>query len=282
MSTSKCIRPFLPGQHTRSWADTLLYYLDASTEDEAVVGLFDETFLREIRSYLSTPVLKWLDVGPGPGTKTVGIYERLITSCSFETVNLSILEPSSFWIRQVTARNGSFHLDAAYQATFEAFGTEKLCTFDLISLIHVLYDRALTETLLDYLEKLRCTGSRHVVFVVVESPESDFFKIRERMAQKGLIPEWASAAEVLPRELEVRGFRFTTRHAADQACQIDRGVFESDEHWLFPFLIGCSFKQYNALPLNQQKRVQGIAREYVGTTKSGALYTPDVAFTIFL
>ena len=57
------------------WADTLLGYLRSSNEDEQVVRFVGTKILPRLVGTFEK--INWLEIGPGPGTKTLPIAETL-------------------------------------------------------------------------------------------------------------------------------------------------------------------------------------------------------------
>src|SRR5437868_4733115 len=90
-----------PSQPDHEYMQTLGYFLEHSNADEVDVKWFMTAFplycpklMRKIRTGNS---IGWLEVGPGPGSKSLEIAKRLATEYQAR-IRLVAVEPSSAWI----------------------------------------------------------------------------------------------------------------------------------------------------------------------------------------
>lgn len=277
---SRSIEEMDKNQHIdAAWEDTLLSYLRVSNEDDAIVGLFEE-LSPLIRKHLDFNELRWLDVGPGPGSKTQRILGLLREAKHFDTVRMDLLEPSPIWRAHLQANGVASLAEHLYPDTFQSFGTSRLRNYGLLTFIHVLHDRGNTADLVRGLDALRTQGARHVSVVVVEAEDSDLFLIRKRLAKVGLVPNWEAPASVLPDALHERGLIFRLERVESQECCLTGS--QAEDRWLYPFLLATSMDAYQQISQALRGRVESIVDDYLEARPAGGLRVPDEAFLIFL
>lgn len=269
---------FVPGSPAE-WEETLRLYLDVSDEDDKVVG-FIETIVPAIRDHLDMAALEWLEVGPGPGRKTMQILNSLRSEAGFDTVSLDILEPSDFWQAEIERFDEDGRVDQTIGERFQHFGAARMASYGLISFIHVLHDQGDTEELVEVLRGLRDVGGKHVVVVVTESESSDLFQIRQRLAQASLIPIWGAPVRRLAVLLQEQGFRFDAATIEPEVCRLSGD--ETEDAWLYPFLLATSVAKYRKMAREQREHVEAVVGKYLHTLSTGVLQVPDVGFSIYL
>ena len=134
-----------------TWDDTLVEYLHDSNEDEVVFKQFENSVLPCIKN---EDKINWLEVGIGPGTKTLMILKYFKTKFPHKKVYLSVLEPSEKW-RDYLKSNGFFKKAkrlctiVVYPYTLLEYmkmtDIKKIQEFNFITIIHVIYSMEIIE-----------------------------------------------------------------------------------------------------------------------------------------
>jgi hypothetical protein len=262
------------------WHDSLLDYLAASNEDSCAIRLFSEVVLSEVRSYRES--ISWLDVGPGPGTKTVEIYRMLQ-----ETGKLAracVLEPSRDWRRFLQARalNGEIQVcPLTLQRYAELERRGDYVPPNLVTLFHVVYSKSLIRTLTHYLAG-RCVNEDKLgpatCLVIVESEHSDFCELRRRLVSIGC-PVPVSPAERLRNAIRRTNLKFEEYRVDDKRCWVGtREVSKSD--WLLPFLTALSIREMARMPQDLVARSVSCVHEFLKERPDGYLCVPDIALKV--
>lgn len=263
------------------WNDTLLDYLHSSNEDERVVRFVcDELFphLAKIGGNIN-----WLEVGPGPGTKTLPIAHGLREVAGERLRSLRMLEPSAAWQRFLRKNNPTLvQLGTLTEESFESHAgsaSQHDAVFrpNFITCFHVLYESMLAEKFAVFLKSLASTGGAVLACVIVESEHSDFFRMRQLLQPlSGVRP--TSAVVQLRTSLRKLGLKMKEVEVNSQHCQMSED--RETPAWLLPFLLGCQKDQVRSLP--PQIRAQGLEtiRRFILEKGRLELDVPDTAFII--
>jgi len=271
------------------WDDTLCDYLVRSNEDERVTDFLEAFIVNYFREKNKSCCFKWLEVGPGPGTKTLSILKLINNLKSSSFVSLSMLEPSIAWRNYLKAKS-LLNKIKEHTCDFEVIGdniehyTENLTkseldSFDLISVIHVMYSNSILKALLKLIdlfdEKHGC-----MIFNIVESEYSDFSKLRKIFNESGIdVPQ--SMLNLFLTELDRRGLPYKRHIINNKICNIELNeVMVNDNYWLFSFLLGYSEKDYCIMEKKEKTNVLSITRNYIKNLESAVLHVPDEAVLI--
>lgn len=269
----------------RSWADSIDTYLFSSNEDERIISFFQRIILPVVQVEMRQGTMKWLDIGTGPGTKTLQFAVMLANLVGKERVSLTMIDPL-FQVKPSLMRNleQAAAIDVACAKanglTLERYVKEaaeaEVSSINLVTAIHLLYLPSLVEPMLHLADAAR---SRHrmLLFVVCEAPESDFQNIRSVLRDKGISVAY-SALDDFASQLQNKGFRVQRYGISNQWCRIDQErLMDDDGYWLFPFLVGCRREEF----LNGERKVREtvlrVTREYVAGLPAGILNVPDAA-----
>jgi len=267
-----------------TWIDTLSPYLSSSNEDEAVITFFRRRVVLIVRKELGAVPIHWLDVGTGPGTKTIGFAEALADEVGGERIDLVMLDPefaaSKHSSRRLVDAIGRVVGSAqTVTVTLERYREEvngrRICS-NLLTAIHLLYSPSLVGPLVDYAEAA-AMSSRIVVFAVAESANSDFFKIRANLlADEVAVPH--TTLDDFVTALSSVGFRIDEYEIGGQECRIDRSRLMGDDgYWLFPFIAGCRKSEFLHSARTLRERVCQTTREFVSLLSIPVLKVPDKA-----
>ena len=263
------------------WNDTLLDYLHTSNEDARVVRFVsDELFPILVRIGAN---IDWLEVGPGPGTKTLPIAHGLRQVTGERLRSLQMLEPSPAWRDYLRTNNPALvQLGKLTEESFESHAHsasqhDGVFRPNFITCFHVLYDSLLAEEFVVFLKSLADAGGAVLACVIVESERSDFFRMRQLLQPlTGVHP--TSAVVQLRTSIRRLGLKMTEVEVNSQHCKLSEDCETPD--WLLPFLMGCQKDQVRSLP--PQIRGQGLEtiRRFIIEKGRLDLDVPDTAFII--
>lgn len=264
------------------WEDTLLNYLASSNEDDCVVDFFEKHILDTCKQFSS---LNWLEVGPGPGTKTIRIMD-LLSSIEFPRLDKAVAcEPSARWRAHIRKALVSYH--SSYQPMLQI----RSCSFrtilkeyaarrtallpNLITLIHVMYDHDVLQQLSEYMTLcLRRAHSPLLLLIVVESEESDLYKLRRVLSKEAFRVPFSDPSSIR-NMLTTLQVQFEEQMIKGETCPTHVAL-RSD--WFLPFLLGVG---YNDSQLHQRSgKLASIVNTYLCTLPSSALDLSDVAFIV--
>jgi hypothetical protein len=148
----------------RDWGDTLLDYSRSSNEDERVIDFAISTLLSLITE--TEKSIDWLEVGPGPGTKTLPIAHAVERVAKEGLRSLRLIEPAQIWC-DFLRRNcpALLQLGELFEARFEDYARFESKGSgqwhpNFITCFHVLYEPRLTEEFLLYLKRQQQAGRR--------------------------------------------------------------------------------------------------------------------------
>ncbi len=267
----------------RFWEDTLLNYLRLSNEDERVIKFVTKRILPLVEKLSGK--IDWLEVGPGPGTKTMKILRGLESLVNSHFGIVQLLEPCRIWrdylcesqpslftsirSRRVVMSSSSFE---DYTAKFSDISGVSEPNF--ITFFHVLYGHELIESTVKYLKRRVKSKSPVIVCIVVESEKSDFYRLRQKLASMGFEVPF-SAAALIRHQLVKAGIPVTASNLNTKHCQVAscRGYME----WLLAFLLGCSQKALSKIPPNEKAEAYNLLSHYIHRKQNGYLTVPDLA-----
>ena len=265
------------------WDDTLIPYLRSSNEDEVVLRAFERDAVSVLDQW-TTPFC-WFEIGPGPGTKTLG-FARLLSRGSAAIHKTVLVESSKYWICHLEQTGGLGELRTVLEAPVslaeEAFGcfaaklraNEPQPRPSLITMVHVLYDAKALDEFAEFTFTFAAWACREplLYFVVSEADDSDFAVLREALRRRGFdVPAYDAAAVGRILSSRSRGmfreFRLEGKHclAPDEAV----------DDWLAPFLLGCCRESFRELPGSQRSEVVAVIHEHLRTRIGGTLWVPD-------
>ena len=269
-----------------SWSDTELEYLSLSNEDEQVVKFVRTTVLPIL--VRKTKCVDWLEVGPGPGTKTVQILRIFASDQHSRLESLRLLEPSPKWrgylrkVQKPLFRSNNKTFVTLEGSKFERYArremvrpTEPMPNFMTFS--HVLYERTLIDEVIRYLGYRANQPKPLVASIVVESEDSDFFELRQRLASAGYGVPFAGAPEIR-RALAESGLPMEMSNVNGQYCKIPEGC--SNGEWLLAFLLGCTRSSVRRMSQATRSDADLCIQDYIYAKRRRRLQVPDVAFTV--
>jgi len=262
-----------------SWRDTLSHYLESSNEDSRVVACFEHSIIPRIRSRKD---LVWLDIGPGPGTKTVGMYKALLNA-GIQVTQAQAIDSDMAWHSEFLSRAKDFahcfpeaaqlvlNSTSLHTLTQRRSNTLGLREPNFITCIHVLYEDSLVRDFGAYLRGL----SSYCAWVVVEAPSSAFWQMRKAINQRlGLnIP---LGAERGIREMLIdQNIRYREDLITGEICKIRSP--DDIEGWLLPFLLGVSRQETDTIDQQILTALRELVEQYVAK-QNWQLDVPDIAF----
>lgn len=267
-----------------AWDDTLEPYLDASNEDEVVCRAFRRELLVSLQHGRSPRI--WFEVGPGPGTKTRRCAE-ILRDVSPTIHSAALVDSSDHWVSHLSSCGAVRSVQESLAApvillhdTFGAVGRRLKAHADvtaapsIVTAIHVLYEPESIHQFRSFVDDLAAwaKGQPVTYFVVSESPNSDFARLRQSLRQCGFsTPQYDSKA--VSRVLRAAGaeaFREVTLDA--KYCYVDA---DSLDEWLAPFLLGCGRNDFEALSLSYRQKVITTIRRLLDNRPDGLLRIPD-------
>jgi len=261
------------------WQETLLDYLGSSNEDDQIIKFISEIILPEL-SKLEEIV--WLEVGPGPGTKTKQIVQSIRKSKTTHLRQLCMVEPSLTWREfQTTHCPDLVKVGELLDLTFEDYvhGYSEVTRFhpNFITCIHVLYESELIDKFISYLKRCEHGQSSLVSCIIVESEQSDFYKLRKQLKELGIVKPVQAVREIR-RVLAMNEIRAVEKEIDGQSFRLQDG--EQGLDWLLQFLIGCESNKYLSLPIDIKNEGKSIIDKFIARKNSRTLDVPDTSFMI--
>jgi hypothetical protein len=262
-----------------SWRDTLSRYLEASNEDSQVVSYFEQSIAPKIRTREN---LIWLDIGPGPGTKTFGIYKALL-DVGIHVTQAQAIDPDLAWRSEFLSRAKAFShcFPCARQLVLNSASLHDLnqprstaLRFrepNFMTCIHVLYEASLVEDFGTYL----ADRSGYCAWVVVESSSSALWQMRKTINETLGISIPLESEHAIRRMLTDRKIKYRDELITGETCQI-RSADDIGE-WLLPFLLGVSHQDIGNIDQQILTTLTELVEEYVAK-QNWVLPVPDVAF----
>jgi hypothetical protein len=269
-----------------SWNDTELDYLSMSNEDERVVG-FVRAAILPLLARVRSPI-NWLEVGPGPGTKTARIFQIFVSDQHSRLESMRLLEPSPKWrgylrkMQKPLFRPNKKSFVILKGIKFETYARREVISPtdpipNFITFFHILYEKILIDEVIRYLRHRASQTKPLVASIIVESEESDLFQLRKRLESAGCRVPFAAAPEIR-RALSKAGFPVKTTTVNRQYCMIPED--SSSGEWLLAFLLGCTRKSVRRMSQAAKFKANLCVRDYINGTPRRGLQVPDVAFTI--
>lgn len=264
-----------------AWGDSLLDYLHSSNEDERVVGFVTGDVLPLLT--IIEGRVDWLEVGPGPGTKTLPIARALQRGGKEKLHSLRLLEPARIWRDFLCQKCPDLlRFGELSGATFEEYALSDLKDCgkwhpNFITCFHVLYDLGLIEEFIRHLQHQRRTGRRVLACVIVEAERSDLFQLRQQLLPLGQVQP-CHAAPLLRKFVSQSGLSVEETEINEQYWEVPDN--QKSMEWLLAFLLGCERKRLNEMPKKSRLDGSDIIRRFLARKNSLLLEVPDVAFTI--
>lgn len=267
-----------------NWSDTQQRYLSCSNEDERVVESFTSEVLPKIQRYSA---IDWLEVGPGPGSKTFALY-RVLLEAGMNVGSATFLEPDPNWTLEFNRLAKAFKeryptgvdfavIGAGVSALLTPAEDSVLPIPNLITCIHVLYDEEILEAFGRYLRILLSkTTSTLTAFVVIESEESDFYRLRQRLAEQGFHCP-ANAAPAIKATLRRLGIPFETKVIGGQTCNVSQEALSS---WFPLFLLGVNEARFSNYSREEKHALNSTIEDYLIRRPGRSLNVPDIAFIV--
>jgi hypothetical protein len=263
------------------WGDTLLDYLRLSNEDERIIAFLACRVL-PLLTHIADEI-DWLEVGPGPGTKTLALARVMERMSNVRLRSLRLLEPAATW-RAVLRQNCPtlLRIGELSEARFEEFARFDQKNRDpwhpnFITLFHVLYDPVLTKEFVRHLKRQQQTRQCMLACAIVEAERSDFFTLRAQLAPLGLVGP-CPAPRLLRDSFVQAGLAAEEIEVNGQYCQVPDN--EQSVEWLLSFLLGRGRKTLNTLPKSARSDGMKIIHRFFAGKNRRALEVPDVAFII--
>lgn len=273
--------------NVNSWSDTLAEFLKSSNEDERVFALFTDKIIPEIKTMNHSPIFNWLEIGAGDGNKTKMIANAINHTNKFKQVNLTICEPSMDWLIKLQGSNFAKQLSGITDLTFMNLSVEQLANsnnehqYDFVSLVQVMYSESIKNAVLKLIDNT-AVGNSCIFWIDVEDKSGDFYKMRVELA-KFKKSEVISMTDSFLEDLSERNIQYKTFYTEDKTCSICKtDILSNDNHWIFPFIIGSSFNEFNSLELADKTLVRNVVRNYISNLQTELLNIPDISilFTI--
>jgi hypothetical protein len=270
-------------EEATNWSDTLQDYLAHSNEDQEVVGFFAREVVERLRGL---GAIDWLEIGPGPGSKTFGLYSAIMEA-GLHIGSAALVEPDPNWEPEFSraAREFKERHPASVDFTVNRAGLAALLSAtevlgmpipNLITCIHVLYDEGIIEPFGRYLRFLIDKASAFTAFTVIESEVSDFYGLRQQLAAEGFhVP--ASAAPAIEETLSRFEIAFETSVIDGQTCTVSQQALSS---WFPPFLLGVSESRFHNYSREEKHALNSIIENYLVRRPGRSLNIPDIAFIV--
>ncbi|MFA6383373.1 MAG: methyltransferase domain-containing protein [Parcubacteria group bacterium] len=165
----------------------LNYFLEHSDEDKVDSEWFLQTlpiFAPQLwKKIKAGGIIKWLDVGTGPGTKPIKII-KILEKKYGSRIEFTALEPSTRWIN-IFKKNLKKHPRAqikVIRAKWEEYAISQKKQFDLITFFHSMYGIKIVNGIFPSLTEVKkFLREKGVVCIIVESERSDLHKIKQEI-----------------------------------------------------------------------------------------------------
>jgi len=271
----------------KSWSDTLSSFLKSSNEDEAIHRTFTTNVLPTLLNVNDLKSLKWLEIGIGDGNKTRLFSKSIDEACFFDKVNLTICEPSIDWLVYLQSNNFTKSIPNNFDANFINFSIEEYVDcrivndYDFISIVQVMYSDSIKNAVLKLIDDTP-KGNSCVYWIDVEDKSGDFYKMRAELA-KFKKSEVNSMTDKFLEDLSERNIQYKTFYTVNKTCSINKSeILSNDNHWIFPFIIGSSYNEFDGLKVLEKSLIRNTVRNYISTLQTELLNIPDISilFTI--
>lgn len=267
-----------------SWIDTLPGFLSNSNEDEEIASLFRRDILSHIIQNKKV-ALKWLEIGPGNGNKTMLLAKELNNSGNFQFIELTLCEPDEKWhfvLNETIAklRNSSISFSILHQTAEKFLSIPASDEYDFVSFIQVMYSESLKNSIVNYVSR-NVHNRMRLVWIDVEDKKNDFAKMRSILMERGIATVRAYTDELLT-DLNAIGVKYDLSYTSNKICNIDLSeMLKDDSYWLFPFLLGCNNEVFRNLPTQERTIVISTVRNYVVNLPRPVLNIPDISILIY-
>lgn len=271
------------------WSDTIASFLARSNEDDVVLEALEARLVGMPEEEYGD--VDWIEVGPGPCTKTRRLLEHLVTEVGSFRLSVGLVEPDLrclpcvFDVMRQAARLGVPRLNyfpvplgaAVKKGALDA----RPGNWHLVTAIHCLYDAESLGSFGEAASQLQERGRRWRGYVVVEAPSSEIAEIRRDLTSVGLSPP-SDVAMTVEEELRRRELPFDSMLIGCKALRLRTEGKESREGgvepWLSRFLLGIDRLSW----MNLGNGVQGQVEEIVGRALDGRseLNIPDQLFVV--
>lgn len=273
---------------TWAWEQSLDQYLRHSDEDRRHASFYRRKLAPRLRALLRGRSVRWLEIGPGPGTKTFALL-RSMRSVQLGPVDLTMLEPSAHWRRGLkrsrilwSASNGAIkcHLVALpAEEYFRSRARRTSVPWSLVTAIHVTYDWPVVGALASWAGKVPLVA-RPVFVVIAESPRSDFARIRRVAARRLGVHMPQSFVSRFRLAIEGFGYRTERYEIAPQHCRVPvTELLDDDSHWLFSLLLGKPVSSWGSAA--KREAFRGLVHEFVRERAGGRFSVPDAAVVAY-
>ena len=261
------------------WEDTLLTYLRLSNEDEEVVKFVSTTVLPQLTRRFDK--IDWLDLGPGPGTKTQLISKVITGLAETNLRSLRLIEPSAAWCDFIRRRTpdilGTIEI---FEMSFKDYLYSESRLYDqwqpnFVTCFHVLYEYELIEEFLLYLKYQEQTGHHLLACIIVESERSDIFKLRQKLLPLGQ-PLPSPAALQLRSSISKLGLPAQESEVNSQHFRISDNY--EGLQWLLAFLYGCEKEMLTKISEKVRMEAIEIIQQFLAKKHNQVLEVPDVSF----
>jgi hypothetical protein len=266
------------------WTDTLLKYLRFSNEDDRVVSFLKSSVLPLLGRHADA--IEWIEVGPGPGTKTWEVMRSLLGCATPVLCRARLLEPSPAWRRYLMTHRPNWLRSRGDvevlvdSSTFEAFA-ERITAAgpapSFITILHVLYEPSLVDHAIDYLRSASRRSVPLVACLVVESEDGDLSILRQKLAELGFAVPFVAAPTIRQR-LRDSGLCFTASQIGGQYCLIPTG--SAHLRWLLAFLLGCDRTALRKIPPPIRAQAYASLKAKLASRPGQRMCVPDIAFVI--
>ena len=265
-----------------AYLKTLDYFLQHSNADEVDVKWFIKTlpkYFPELWSKLQTKEpIRWLEVGPGPGIKTLEIARTLIEQFDAR-ISFLALEPCPEWIAVYKANvnamraKGSQFTVRIVQTTWEEFSSGNQSQFDLITFFHSIYGIAIMNGILTSLKQLdRLLKPGGKACIVIESPTSALSNIKLKV-----FPWLYNTPAVSQREIEATLNRFEMQYRIDSGHAKQRFFVDdffvsnsSEKLQLLSFIAQSDPRRYtHDVPPKVKQKIESYVREKIRNGRDG-------------
>jgi hypothetical protein len=260
-----------------TWDETLLPYLASSNEDEVVVSAFERS-VAPILNAESQHI--WLEVGPGPASKSLGI------ASSLGAHNIGsrpiFLEPSELWrkylaseeigttIKRRLGHNLILCSDTMMTANYDRLLARRANL--LVTCTHVIYDDEATRGIQRLASFIEDRIEPTLLFLVLESEVSDFHVLRRLLSAEGFSVPEARRRGLHDLIIDMGWGASTTTSSVAKTCRVEK---EDLSRWFLPFLLGIPKGQYELMAESDRNHAESVVENFVKSRASASLRVSD-------
>jgi len=127
----------------------------------------------------------------------------------------------------------------------------------------VLYEPHLVNTLFEFIKNKR-NNKNFWLLINIEHDNNDFCKIRKILSQSSFNPP-ISQLQNIESKLKEQKIKYNKYDSDDKILNITpQEIINNKNHWLYPFLMGCSYKDYKTLySENEQNKIYKLVKQYL-------------------